>query len=215
MGHYRVYGRPGTGSFAVEMLLSEMGEAYELVPISKEAARSEAYTAINPTAVVPALTLPDGEIVLESAAICIHLTLAHPGAGLAPEPGSAAHAHFLQWMVYLSSTLYEGYRRVNYADIYAGGDAAAAEQVKEKALAATLIAYGLLEEAVAKGPGPGLLGAITAADHYLFMLMTWHPGGEGALYEPYPHLARLAQAIRSRAPLKALIEENAGPPPVA
>ncbi|MEQ8654980.1 MAG: glutathione S-transferase family protein [Kiloniellales bacterium] len=213
MGHYRVYGRPNTGSFAPEMLLTEIGQPYELVPISKEAGQSAAYKAICPTAVVPALALPDGEIVLESAAICIHLTLAHPEAGLAPQPGSPAHASFLQWMVYLSNSLYEGCRRVNYADIYTAGGPAEAAMVKEKAYADTLVAYDLLEAALAKGPGPGLLGAITAVDHYLFMLMTWHPEGEGALYKPYPKLARLAQAIRSRAPLKALIEENAGPPP--
>lgn len=219
MGHYRVYGRPGTGSFAPEMLLTEIGEAYELVPISKEAARGEAYARICPTAVVPALALPDGEIVLESAAICMHLTLAHPEAGLAPEPGSPAHAHFLQWMVYLANSLYEGCRRVNYAGDYTAGGADEAEQVKAQGYADTLVAYALLEQALAKGPGsglapgPGLLGKITAVDHYLFMLMTWHPEGEGALYEPYPHLAGLAKAIRSRPPLKALIEENAGPPP--
>ncbi len=213
MGHYRVYGRPSTGSFAPEMLLTEMGQVYELVLISKEAAREAAYTAICPTAVVPALALPDGEIVLESAAICIHLTLAHPEAGLAPRPGSAEHAQFLQWMVYLSNSLYEGCRRFNYADIYTAGGKAEAEKVQEKALADTFTAYDLLERTVAQRPGPGLLGPISALDHYLFMLMTWHPDGEGALYKPYPNLAGLAKAIRSRAPLKALIEENAGPPP--
>ncbi len=213
MEHYRVYGRPWTGSLAPEMLLTELGQPYELVLISKEAARGEAYLAICPTAVVPALGLPSGETILESAAICIHLTLAHPEAGLAPKAGSANHARFLQWMVYLSGSLYEGCRRINYADIYTSGGPEEAAKVKAKALADCFTAYDLLEAALSQGGGPGLLGEISAVDHYLFMLMTWHPEGEGDLYQRYPRLARLAKAIRSRPQLKTLIEENAGPPP--
>ncbi len=213
MNFYRVYGRPGTGSFAPEMLLTEMGQPYELVPISAEAAQGAAYLAICPTAMVPALGLPSGEIIHESAAICIHLTLAHPEAGLAPEPGSAQHARFLQWMVYLSTTLYGAYRRVNYADRFTTTGAADAEKVQGKGLADALAAYDLLEQALHEGPG--LLGAISAVDHYLFMLMTWHPGGEGALYGTYPRLWALAAVLRSRPPLHELIAENAGPAPAA
>ncbi len=215
MAHYRVYGRAGAGSFAPEMLLTEMGQPYELVPISKEAAGGEAYLKICPTAMVPALGLPGGAVVWESAAICIHLTLAHPEAGLAPEPGSAEHARFLQWMAYLSSSLYQCCRRIYYAERYTIDGAADAEKVKAKAIVDSLEVYRLLEEALAERPGPWLLGDLSAADHYLFMLMTWFPEGEAGLLAAYPRLADLAGALRARPALQALIEENAGPAPAA
>ena len=125
MRPYRLYGRPRTGSFAPEMLLSEMRQPYELVPISAEAARSATYRRLCPTGFVPALTLPGGETLFESAAICIHLTLAHPAARLAPQPGSPAHARFLQWMVYLATGLYGAYRRVYHAEDHCASGAGA------------------------------------------------------------------------------------------
>ncbi len=208
MTAYRLYGRAGTGSFAPELLLIQMKQPYELVPVSREAARSDDYRKLCPTAMVPALTLPNGETIFESAAICIHLTLAHPGAGLAPTPGSAAHAHFLQWMAFLSGTLYGAYRRVNYADRFTTAGAADAEKVRAKGLADAVEAYRLLEAAL-DGAGPGLLGPLGAADCYLFMLMTWHEPNEAVLHRDFPTLARLASAVRKRPELGDLIAENA------
>ncbi len=214
MSNYRIYGRPFTGSFAVEMLLTEMGRPYELVPISAEAAKAEAYRAICPTGLVPALALPDGAIVYESAAIMIHLTLAHPETGQAPTPGSAAHARFLQWMAYLSTTLYGACRRFYHSETIVGDDQAAQETVKAMAIADCLQAYRLLDEAAATTEGPGLLGALSAADFYLFMLLTWHPeGGEAAVTGAFARLADLATALRVRRALQALIAENAAPLP--
>jgi glutathione S-transferase len=97
-GTYKLYGRQGAGSLAPQMLLEEIGAAYELIWISKAPADIEALRRISPAAKIPALLLPDGTVVSESAAILIHLTNAHPEAGLAPIAGGPAHAHFLQWM---------------------------------------------------------------------------------------------------------------------
>jgi len=81
---YRLYGRRGAGSLAPQMLLEEIGAAYELVWVSKAPAEIEAFRRISPAAKIPALMLQDGTMVSESAAILIHLTNAHPAAGLAP-----------------------------------------------------------------------------------------------------------------------------------
>src|SRR5256886_16938494 len=71
--------------------------------VGRTPAELETFRRINPAAKVPALVLPDGTAVFESAAILIHLTNAHPAADLAPVVGSTAHARFLQWMLFLSS----------------------------------------------------------------------------------------------------------------
>ena len=101
---YVVYGQKGTGSVPVEATLLLLGEPYELLqpaPSEKPAAGdlSEAEMArVNPMQQVPALILPNGELMTESAAILIHLADSHPLARLAPAPDDPGRPAFLRWM---------------------------------------------------------------------------------------------------------------------
>src|SRR5258705_13822739 len=130
---YRLYGRANAGSLAVQIVLEEIGAPYELIWVGRTAAELEALRRINPAGKVPALVLPDGTPVFESAAILIHLTNAHPTADLAPVAGSTAHARFLQWMLFLSSNVYEAVLRIYYSERYSTVVAAGA-QIKAQAL---------------------------------------------------------------------------------
>jgi GST-like protein len=111
---YKLYGRPGSGSLAVQMALEEIGAPYERIWVSTGAADVAQFRETNPTGRVPALMLPDGTVMFESAAMLIHLALAHPKSALAPQPGTNRHAAFLQWMVFLSANVYESVLRVYY-----------------------------------------------------------------------------------------------------
>ncbi|MDP4823939.1 MAG: glutathione S-transferase N-terminal domain-containing protein, partial [Aestuariivirgaceae bacterium] len=94
---YTLYGRPATGSAAVEALLEELGLPYRLENVSKgpDGQPSPAFLAtINPLGQVPALKLPDGTVITESAAIMIYLADLVPGANLAPLPTHPARAHY-------------------------------------------------------------------------------------------------------------------------
>jgi glutathione S-transferase len=115
-GKYTLYGRPNAGSLAPQMVLEEIGAPYELVWVGRTPAEIETFRRINPAGKVPSLVLDDGTAIAESAAILIHLTNAHPKAGLAPAVGSAAHARFLQWMVFLSANVYEAALRYFYPE---------------------------------------------------------------------------------------------------
>lgn len=110
-GTYKLYGRLGAGSLAPQILLQEVGVPYELVWVSRLPAEVEALRRVSPAGKVPALVLADGTAMSESAAILIHLTIAHPAADLAPRAGTTAHARFLQWMVFLSANVYEAVLR--------------------------------------------------------------------------------------------------------
>jgi glutathione S-transferase len=57
------------------------------------------YLAIHPLGKVPALVV-DGRPLFESAAIVMHLADRHPGARLAPEPGSHQRGLYYQWIVF-------------------------------------------------------------------------------------------------------------------
>ncbi len=195
VGTYRLYARPGAGSLAPQMLLEEIGAAYELLWVSKAPAEIEAFRRISPAAKIPVLVLPDGTVVSESAAILIHLTNAHPAAALAPVAGSSAHAHFLQWMVFLSANAYEAALRFFYPDRYSAAGEAAAAQIKRRALADWTSHLEIVHAALS----PYVLGAeLSAADHYLHMLASWYPLDDHALASRLPKLRQHAELVRRR-----------------
>jgi glutathione S-transferase len=191
---YRLYSRQGAGSLAPQMVLEEIGAAYELVWISKAPAEIEAFRRISPAAKIPVLVLPDGTVVSESAAMLIHLTNAHPAAALAPVTGSSAHALFLQWMVFLSANAYEAALRYFYAARYSAAGDAAAAQIKSQALADWTRHFEVVHAALS----PYVLGAqLSAADHYLYMLASWYPPDDPALAR-LPKLGQHTELMRLR-----------------
>jgi glutathione S-transferase len=188
---------------APQILLEELDLTYDLVWVADEPAVLEAYREINPTGKIPALGLPTGEPIFESAAICLHLTDAKPGNALAPAPGTAAHARYLQWMVFLSANLYDSALRYFYAPRFTAAGLSQAEGVKMQALADFEHHLGLVERALS----PFLLGAsVSAADIYLFMLAGWHPAGEDKLRAKFPKLGALMQAVGTRPAVVRVVE---------
>ncbi len=106
----KLYGfPPSPNTWKVRAVAAHLGLQLELefLDLSKGQSKTPEFLAINPTGRVPALKLPDGTVMFESAAMLIHLAAAHPQHPLAPQPGSTSHAAFLQWMVFLSANVYE------------------------------------------------------------------------------------------------------------
>jgi glutathione S-transferase len=192
---YTLYARAGAGSLAPQILLEEIGVPYQLVWIGRSPAELEDFRRINPEAKIPVLMLPDGTAVSESAAILIHLTQAHPEADLAPAVGTAAHARFLQWMVFLSANVYETALRYYYAERYASAGSSTAVAIKAQALTD----YGRHLELIHGALSPYVLGPrLTAVDPYLHMLAGWYPGGVAALDARLPKLVKHAELLRRR-----------------
>jgi glutathione S-transferase len=204
-GSYRLYGRTNAGSLAVQMVLEESGVPYEITWLSKDAADVAALRKVNPSGKIPALMLPDGTVMSESAAMLIHLAGVNPARPLAPAVGSAQHARFLQWMVFLSANMYEALLRHFYAERYSLAGAAAAADIKAQGLADwdRHLAY------VAGSLAPWVLGdELSAVDCYLHMLAGWHPDPE-ALYRRLPALAHHAQLLRARPATRRAEEDHA------
>jgi glutathione S-transferase len=130
---FRLYGRKGSGSLAVQIVLEETGTPYELHWVESTPQAVESLRRVNPAGKVPALVLPDGTAVAESAALLIYLSSAFPAARLAPPPGTSAHARFLQWMVYLSANLYESALRYFYAERYSSAGVQGAPAIQARA----------------------------------------------------------------------------------
>lgn len=169
---YRLYGRPGTGSAAVEAALALAGAAVELVDVDKgDLGAVDDLRQVNALAQVPVLVLPDGTVVTESTAILLHVADAFPGAGLAPRPGSAARATHDRWLMHLQTNIYEGELRKAYPARYTSDSACAAE-VREAAEDHVKRHYVHFERAMA-GPLATQGPPITALDLYVWMLCNW------------------------------------------
>jgi glutathione S-transferase len=192
---YKLYGRQGSGSFAVQAALEEIGAPYERIWVSREAADVERFRATNPTGRVPALMLPDGTVMFESAAMLIHLALAHPQSALAPQPGTSRHAAFLQWMVFLSANVYEAVLRMYYSHRYSPRGEADAALIREQGTADFITHMSLIGQKL----GPYVLGpGYSIADAYLYMLASWYHGEKSALYARAPLLAAHATLVAAR-----------------
>jgi glutathione S-transferase len=206
MSTYTLYGRPGSGSVAVQIALEEVGAPYERIWVGQQEADIAAYRALNPTGRVPALGLPDGRVMFESAAILIHLSLAHPQAGIAPAAGTPAYAQFLQWLVFLSANVYDAALRTYYSDRYSTLGSAGAEAIRQRAAEDYLRDLAL----IASRLGPYVLGADhSLADGYLHMLAGWYPGGREELHRRVPALAVHAALVGARPAVAKTMADNA------
>ncbi|MGA2342167.1 MAG: glutathione S-transferase family protein [Steroidobacteraceae bacterium] len=200
---FTLYGRPGSGSFAVQVALEEIGVPYERVLVSAEPAEVARYKELNPTGKVPALALPDGTLMFESAAILIHLSLLNPDAKLAPQPGTTRHAAFLQWMCFLSANVYEAVLRIYYSARYSPRGEADAEIIREQGTADFVNHIALITRSL----NPYVLGAdFSIADVYLYMLASWHPD-RAELNARLPALAAHSAKVAAR-PAVAKVEAD-------
>jgi GST-like protein len=112
---YTLFGYKGSGSAAVEAVL----ELAQLPYVLKNAAswddaslRAE-LRAANPMEQIPTLLLPDGSALSESAAILIHLGLAHPSSQLLPQDASR-RAQALRGLVFIAANCYSAISIIDY-----------------------------------------------------------------------------------------------------
>jgi glutathione S-transferase len=97
-----LYHAPQSRSSRILWLLEEIGEPYTLevmdIPRANGTGASDPRNP-HPDKKVPAL-VHDGQLVTESAAICLYLTDAFPRAKLGPLPGDAKRGAYLTWLAY-------------------------------------------------------------------------------------------------------------------
>jgi glutathione S-transferase len=199
---YKLYGRKGSGNVAVQVLLEEAGAPYEMVWV--EDPKAPEFLRVNPNGKVPALQLPDGQLMYESAAMLAYLAETLPAAGMAPRPGSSQHALLLQWLVLLSAGTYESCLRYFYSERY--GEAAS---VKASASVEIDRLYGVMEAELVR-KGPFLCGSTpSAADVYLAMLASWYEPDLAALGRKFPAILALCEAIAARPSWKKVQAANA------
>jgi|WetSurMetagenome_2_1015567.scaffolds.fasta_scaffold89493_4 glutathione S-transferase len=101
----KLFHSPMSRSSRIIWLLEELGQPYEIqyVTIRRgDGSGGPDPNNPNPQGKVPAL-LHDGRLVTESAAICLYLTDAIPGAGLGPGADDPRRADYLTWLFYYAA----------------------------------------------------------------------------------------------------------------
>ncbi|CAB3696217.1 Glutathione S-transferase [Paraburkholderia sediminicola] len=201
---YRLYYSPGAASMAVHWMLIEMGIPFDvqLVDIDAGNQRNPDYLQLNPAGRVPTLVV-DGAPRHESTALLMLLAERHPEAALAPVPGSADRAAWLELMIYLANTLLPAMRDWFYADV--DGDPAGAAGVQALARRRIEEACDQLDAGLADGRDYLIGGKLSTADFLAVVIMRWTRNMPRPALG-WPHLARYIRGLRA---LPSFIELNA------
>ncbi len=205
---YVLYGDQGSGAFCVEAALAEAGAPLEFHPISLEAGEqtSESFLALNPSGKIPALALPEGGIVTETAALLILIAERHPEANLLPAPGTPERAQALRWLAFMASEIYPIVEIADYPERFVADHKGVAvlKQSARKRIRERLL---IVEAAVA---GPWFLGeTFSALDIYAAMFSRWREAREGGWREEFlPKICVLAAALSERVALKPVWEKH-------
>ena len=193
---YILYGDKRSGAFSVEAALAEAGAPYkfEVVSLDKNEQKAPSFLAINPSGKIPALCLPTGEIVPESAGLLLTIADRHPESGLLPQPGTPERAQAYRWIAYMASEIYPMVEIVDYPERFAP-EGEQAEALRTKARDRIRERFQVIEKAIA---GPWLLASgFSAADIYAAMFSRWSMGKEWRDAN-LPRVCALAKALSER-----------------
>ncbi|MGH7020001.1 MAG: glutathione S-transferase family protein [Brevundimonas sp.] len=173
---FTIYGAAGSGSVPVEAAMTLIGLDYrviEAVTWESEAERDKVAVA-NPMRQIPALILPGGETITESAAILIWLADSYPEARLGPTIDDPRRAQFLRWMSFIPAAIYSMFWVRDEPSRLAGDDAAAQAELKQRTLERIADCWRIMDSQIT--PGRFLLGdELSVLDLYVAVASRWTP----------------------------------------
>lgn len=176
---------------AAHITAREAGLPVSLVKVDLQTHKTEDgadYYTINPKGYVPAIELPDGNVLTEVAAIVQYLADQAPQTGLAPTAGTLERYRFQEWLTFISSELHKG-----LSPLF--GPTATAEA---KAAVRNRVAARLADFERALTGRDYLLGSrFTAADAYAFTILNW-TGMLGVDLQPYPNIRAYMDRVAAR-----------------
>jgi glutathione S-transferase len=163
----KLFYMPGACSLAPHIVASEAGIDLELVKVDGKTKTTETqqdFLATNPNGYVPALVLPDGELITEASVVVQYLADQKPETGLMPAAGSMARYRVQQWLAFVATELHKA-----FGVFFKPNTPDATKEINREHLARRL-AYvdGKLD-------GRSYLtgDAFTAADAYLWTILGW------------------------------------------
>ena len=191
-----LYWGPNMGSAAAQAIAGLAG-----IPLSMRQVnfghgehRNPEYLAVNPVGKIPALRLPDGCTLTESAAILLYLCELAPEKSLFPAVGSSARPEALRWLFFMASDLY-GTLVLNYHyDDFDADGVSVPAPIRAKAWQDLTGQFEVLEKHALTHKT--WLGGdrMDARDVYAAMILSWRPATID-LRRDHPRLARLEAGV--------------------
>ena len=205
---YRLFGRPYSGSLAVEWLIEELALPYDRVLVTgyRDKVEPAWYRDINPIGQVPAVELPDGTLMTESGAIMLYLAEAAPEAGLAPAIGDPARLDYLRWMTFLAATIYPTMMRFVHPENYIE-EPDRFDAVKTYAVESLTPQWRMIEAAL-EATGYLAGGRLSAADIYLMMFAVWADGSLPGFLDDFPRTRDFMVNLGTRPAIADIFERH-------
>jgi glutathione S-transferase len=196
---YTIFGDKGSGAFCAEAALAEAGAPYEFhsVSLKDNEQKKPEFLAINPSGKMPALRLPEGEVITESSAILLTVADHFPNARLLPPQASPARAQAYRWLAFMAAEVYSMVEISDYPERFApsGEQAAALQRKARERIQERLL---IVERFVA---GPWFLASgFSILDIYIAMFTRWRTsiGKEWSVEEHVPKLAAISAGVAVR-----------------
>jgi glutathione S-transferase len=196
---FLIFGDKGSGAFSAEAALAEAGAPYDFKTISleKNEQRSPEFLAINPSGKMPAVRLPEGQILTESLAILLTVADHFPNARLLPPQASHERGTAYRWLAFMASEIYPMVEISDYPERFAA-KGEQSDALRQKARARIRDRLLIVERQVA---GPWFLpGGFSILDIYAAMFSRWRGSiGKDWLEAGHiPNLLALAKAVSQR-----------------
>ena len=191
MKTHRILGEPGTGSVLAECFFTLAGIPYEFeeVSYSEPGPRLERLLAVNPVRAVPAIELPDGNILTETVAIMIYAHDQNPQAKLIPEPSDPGRTQFWRWILFLATSSYPTFTYSDDPSRWVSNQEAQG-QLRDSISNRQKELWQILEGQAAQGHVPDLL----ALNIFISVMTRWRPRREW-IREHCPKLFERAEKI--------------------
>ncbi|HTQ15171.1 MAG TPA: glutathione S-transferase family protein [Rhizomicrobium sp.] len=208
---FTIFGDKGTGAFSAEAALAEAGAPYEFhsVSLEKMEQKKPEFLAINPSGKVPALRLPEGEVITESAGILLAIADYFPNARLLPAQASAGRARAYRWLAFMAAEIYPMVEISDYPERFAP-EGAAAEALRAR-VRERLRERLLMVERIVDGPW-FMADGFSILDIYAAMFTRWRGtfGKDWLQGGHIPKLQGLAQALSERPRIASVWQRHFG-----
>ncbi|HEX3651612.1 MAG TPA: glutathione S-transferase family protein [Rhizomicrobium sp.] len=196
---FLIFGDKGSGAFSAEAALAEAGApyAFKTISLEKNEQRSPEFLVINPSGKMPAVRLPEGQILTESLAILLTVADHFPNARLLPPQASPERGTAYRWLAFMAAEIYPMVEISDYPERFSpkGEQSDALRQKARERIRDRLL---IVERQVA---GPWFLpGGFSILDIYAAMFSRWRGSiGKDWLQAGHiPNLLALAEAVSKR-----------------
>ncbi|WP_193371131.1 glutathione transferase GstA [Pelagibius marinus] len=192
----KLYYLPGSCSLASHIALREVGADFDLERIDA-ANKSADFLSLNPKGYVPALTLDDGDLLTENAAILQFIADSKPSAALAPAAGSRERTHLQAYLNFVATELHKAFSPLFKADSGEAEKEAARKKVHQK--------FDYVNDLLSDGRQYLMGDSFSVADIYLFVVANW-TGPTGIGLDSWPNIAAFQQRVAGRDAVQAALK---------